>query len=161
MLSILNDSTLFHVEFFLILYYFEIKLFNFFKIFFIWSYLNFIDLIYIISWLQPSILDLLEMKHRDFFYFLFIKLFWSYNIGCGFNKLARVDLNCLFFFFWSHQRYHKDEIILYPPFSIKRQSLWVINTPWDIQNKNLQSSFSTTYIFSEYLFLEYYCIFSL
>ena len=35
---------------------------------------------------------------------------------------------------------------------------WVINTPWELHEKNSQSSFYITYIFSEHLSLEYCCI---
>jgi hypothetical protein len=58
---------------------------------------------------QPSTLDLLEMKLHNFFYLLFINISQSHDLGCGFNKLARVDLGCFFlnlflidFFFQFH-----------------------------------------------------------
>jgi hypothetical protein len=47
---------------------------------------------------QSSTLDLLKIEFYSlfFFHFLFMKLFWSYDLSCGFNKLARVDLTCFF-----------------------------------------------------------------
>ena len=46
-----------------------------------------------------------------------------------------------------------------PHFSQKKDS-WAINTPRDLKKVGSQSSFFIAYIFSEYLSLEYFCIFS-
>jgi hypothetical protein len=44
---------------------------------------------------QSSTIDLLEMEFYSFFFhFLFMNR--SYDLSCGFNKLARVDLSCFF-----------------------------------------------------------------
>jgi hypothetical protein len=62
-----------------------------------WSSPGLMDLIFFFQF-QLSTLDLLEKKLRNFFYF-FMKLSRSYDLGHRFYKLTRVYLSCFFLSF--------------------------------------------------------------
>jgi hypothetical protein len=48
---------------------------------------------FIFSRFQTSTLSILEMKLCNSLYLLFMKLSWSHDLGCEFNRLAHVDLS--------------------------------------------------------------------
>jgi hypothetical protein len=48
---------------------------------------------FIFSRFQTSTLSILEMELCNSLYLLFMKLSWSHDLGCGFNRLAHVDLS--------------------------------------------------------------------